>query len=681
MSEKKIFTLVVSGLFILLIVAYSNHFNNGFHFDDFHTIVNNPAIRDLGNLPQFFSDPTMFSSSPNHRGVRPLVTTSIALDYKFGNGLTPFFFQLSTFLWHIGLCIILFLVYRKILSVYNRQTWTKYIALFGAAWFGLHTAGAETLNYIISRSDVLSTFFIVLSLWLFIAFPERRKRFGYILAALVGIFAKETVPVLVILLFFYLLYFEKGLSIGDLFKKSNRSEVKQIILTLLPITIAIALVQLYMLSKMQGASVSYGMSNPIGYYWLTQTWVWFLYFKSFFLPLHLSADSDLDVITSFTDPRVLGGLVFVALLIYTIIKTSKKPGNRAISFGLIWFAASLLPTSLVPFAEVMNDHRMYFAFTGLSLSVVTALGNWIQSREKVLLQKGAWKDGILAACVLVIGLNAYGVFQRNKVWRTEETLWYDVTQKSPNNGRGWMNYGLTLMERGDYQNALVCYLKALPLSPMYSTLMVNLGIVYGGLNQPANAESYFKRAISLAPQNPESYSYYSRYLAMSGDLKDAKWVANQALSLNAVDIVALDAKMLALQGLKEWGDLEKTAMNKLALFPGDVNALNFLAAAKNKKAAVEVSPKPLLTPKTAADFIDLSLILYRQGKFEESIRACEDALKLDPRSADAYSNIGAAYNSLGQFDKGIDACRKALAIDPNHQYAKGNLNWALSGKK
>ncbi|MEL4403227.1 hypothetical protein AAEJ42_23705, partial [Shewanella algae] len=75
--------------------------------------------------------------------------------------------------------------------------------------------------YIISRSDVLSTFFIVLSLIVYILFPDKRKYLLYLIPAIIGIFAKETVPVMVLLLFFYLLLFESDLSVADIFKKEH----------------------------------------------------------------------------------------------------------------------------------------------------------------------------------------------------------------------------------------------------------------------------------------------------------------------------------------------------------------------------------------------------------------------------------------------------------------------------
>lgn len=51
--------------FALLIAAYANHFENGFHFDDYHTIVNNLYIRNIHNIPAFF--PTPKCSAPIQR--------------------------------------------------------------------------------------------------------------------------------------------------------------------------------------------------------------------------------------------------------------------------------------------------------------------------------------------------------------------------------------------------------------------------------------------------------------------------------------------------------------------------------------------------------------------------------------------------------------------------------------
>lgn len=48
-------------LAILGVGIYSNSLQNGFHYDDLHHIVKNPHIRDINNIPSFFTDPGTFS--------------------------------------------------------------------------------------------------------------------------------------------------------------------------------------------------------------------------------------------------------------------------------------------------------------------------------------------------------------------------------------------------------------------------------------------------------------------------------------------------------------------------------------------------------------------------------------------------------------------------------------------
>src|SRR5947207_12451187 len=102
-------------LSIALVAAYANHFHNSFHFDDAHTIVTNAAIQDLRNIPMFFRDATTFSSLPSNQSYRPLVSTLLAIDYRLGGGLNPFWFHLSIFAVFAALTLLLaFVIYRLI---------------------------------------------------------------------------------------------------------------------------------------------------------------------------------------------------------------------------------------------------------------------------------------------------------------------------------------------------------------------------------------------------------------------------------------------------------------------------------------------------------------------------------------------------------------------------------------
>src|SRR5581483_8047023 len=80
------FLIVAALAFTAILAAYSDHFTNAFHFDDFHTITSNPYVHSLGNLPRFFRDAHTFSILPEHGSYRPLVSASVALDYSLAHG-------------------------------------------------------------------------------------------------------------------------------------------------------------------------------------------------------------------------------------------------------------------------------------------------------------------------------------------------------------------------------------------------------------------------------------------------------------------------------------------------------------------------------------------------------------------------------------------------------------------
>jgi len=659
--------------FALLIAAYANHFENGFHFDDYHTIVNNLYIRNIHNIPAFFADPKMFSSDPTHWGLRSVVTTTLAIDYWLGGSLDPFWFQMSTFIWHILLCVVLFFMYRSILKSSFKDSWPGYLAIAATSWFALHTANAETLNYIISRSDVLSTFMITLSLFIYISWPGKRKYCLYIIPAILGVFAKETVLVLVILLFFYILIFEKELSFGDLFRTKNFNKVLGVFLQILPLTIAVVIVQIYTLTRISSIP---GITNPLLPYVLTQSYVWVHYFIAFFLPMNLSADSDWTVINNYFDERIIIGCVFIIVLLVTIIKTSAKKETRPIAFGLIWFSAALLPTSLAPFAEVTNDHRMYFPFIGLALSVITYAGILIERYSKLFNAK-YYYGALIIAFFLVLGLNAYGVSERNKVWHDDESLWSDVVKKSPLNGRGLMNYGVVQMGKGNYAVAKDYFRRAQVYVPTYNVLYLNMAVADGYLHDPTEAEDNFNNAIAFGPNDFNSYLSYAEYLNANGKAARAQEMAQKAMNINPYSEQVLNTLMIIDNELEQWGDLEKIAHRLLSISPTNKNGQVALTAAQ-KHLPMVLNGLVFSLPVTAVDYVNLSFSYYNLGLYAKSIDACNTALKLKPNYDLAYCNIGAAYLKLGQWDQSIAASKKALSINPANTLANNNLKAAES---
>ncbi len=657
--------------FALLLVwttgVYWNHFQNSFHFDDAHTIVENVAIRKLDNLGRFFVDPSAFSVLPTHQSYRPILSVSLALDYWLGGGLKPLAFHLSTFAWYLALLWVLYRLYVRLLAadpgsnpeILGQTDQQPWLALFATALFALHPASAETVNYIIQRGDLYSTLGVAASLLLYLARPQWRKYGIYLIPFLFGALSKPPALVFPILLIVYLYLFETGS-----WARTLRAAVPSLALG----------AALAILHREMTAPTFNGGGGPAGAYWITQTWITLRYFGTFFWPVHLTADDDTSLFVGFP-PEAMAGTAFLLVLATIIAWTARRQDTKPIAFGLSWFLITLAPTSLMPLAEPANDHRLFLPFVGLVLAVCSA-GKLLLDRMPPV----AWRIAAVAG-LLALAASSALTYQRNEVWRTEETLWRDVTEKSPRNGRGWMNYGLTQMSRGNYDVALQCLERAAALSPNYPLVEINTGIVLAALNRGAEAEAHFLHALELAPAAYTSHHYYGRWLLQNKRYAEAIARLTQGIAANPGNLDGYHLLMQAYFEQQNWSALEPLARQALTLDPADAVAQRYLdqiAQLDQDLARQQAAAAKSATPEA---YLSLSLAYYRAGRFPDCVSAAEKAAELGHDFADAYNNLAACHNALGQWDEGIAAATHAIASDPANQLARNNLAWAIFQKQ
>lgn len=673
---------IFSIIAIVVLLVYSNHFNNGFHLDDTHTILENTYIKDIKNLPLFFKDGTTFSSLPSNQSYRPMVTASIAFDYWLGKSFEPFYFHLSMFIAFLFQGLLMMFFYWKILEKINVPTKLNIVfTSLATAWYLLHPVNAETINYVISRSDSYSTFFVILAFVIYMYSPIARKFHLYLIPIALGVLTKEPVVVFAGLLFLYQICFEQQVDLKKLLEKLDKKEiekVKLVIWTSLP-AILFSIASVVFLGLMRPKTYTPGGISLVNYL-ITQPYVIAHYVASLFLPIWLSIDTDWSPFNSMAEPRIFIGLAVLAFLVYAMIRSSQEEKLRPICFGLGWFFLTLLPTSLVPLAEVLNYHRPFFPYIGLIIAVFAMLAILL-SKNNFISARGELKPTILVLLIVFVGFYGLGTHLRNKVWETEESIWEDAVKKSPQNGRALMSYGLVLMGKANYPEAEKYMMKALEYTPQYSYLHVNIGILKEAIGQTAEAEKYFKQAINYGNIYPTVFFFYARFLKKQNRLPEAVENLKKALSLapNHPDSQRMIMDIYQEQG--DFASLDSMASQVLKQNPSNIEARFYLEAAKNKQSPLDTAKAQAYAKNTPQALLDLSLKYYLAGKYEECISVANEALKLKPDYAEAYNNICTAYNGLNQWDKAIPACEQAIKLKPDFQLAKNNLAWAIDEKK
>ena len=107
----------------------------------------------------------------------------------------------------------------------------------------------------------------------------------------------------------------------------------------------------------------------------------------------------------------------------------------------------------------------------------------------------------------------------------------------------------------------------------------------------------------------------------------------------------------------------------------------------NNNNTVAASPATNNSPVNAAQqavntnpgwetYVNLGLALYYAHDYPASLKAYQKALEYNPKVALIYSDIGVSYGAMGQWEEQIKYCEEALKIDPDFQLAKNNITWA-----
>src|SRR5690242_20484830 len=145
-----------------LAVAYGGGFGIGVYFADSYGLQDNRAILSLAHIPTLFTDHFTLTSLRTNIDVRPVLTTSFALNYAI-SGVDPWSYHAANLLLHFVTAWMVFLLVRDHLWWPAEERGpgggAELPAAAAALFFAFAPVNSQALNYMWARSALLCTTF------------------------------------------------------------------------------------------------------------------------------------------------------------------------------------------------------------------------------------------------------------------------------------------------------------------------------------------------------------------------------------------------------------------------------------------------------------------------------------------------------------------------------------------
>ena len=553
--------LVLLIFFLIGSVTYLNTLNNPFEYDDDVVVVKNVNIREIGNIPRFFFDPSLAANDPKIAGhYRPLVITSYAINYTLG-GLSPVGYHLVNLAFHVGSAFLVFLIVSAMSGGMGHGAWA---ALAAGLIFLVHPFNAEAVNYITARSSLMSGFFYLMGFYCWVRFRGQASGnysstvfySASLLAFAAGMLSKEVVITLPIVFWLYDLYFT--------LRPAPRTLLNwRTYISYLPFVFIVVIPYIVIRISSFGGVLPH-FKRDIWTQIFTALPVLILHWKMFLIPVLLTPVHYVKIYSTFWSfPVISSSLILTGYAVIAILLLrSSSYLCKVVSFFMSWFFIVLLPTAIIPLNAIFQENRGYLAV----VSFVVLAGVAIGELEKIRLRK----VGVVLLVFLIVIYSAL-VFQRNRVWKDELTLWSDTVQKVPQSPLGFTALGVAYQRLGMYNNAFDAYHKALILggesnfivhdsvARIYMTQKKwdmaaqsfekailafsnkaethhDLAVAYFRMDRLDLSEKHFKEAAGLNPKHYKSYYNMGVLYTKKGMLEEAAQAYQKSLSLSPGDL-------------------------------------------------------------------------------------------------------------------------------------------------
>jgi len=460
----------------VVVFVYAVGSSNPFHYDDLHSIRDNPHIRSLDNIPAFFTRPDYFTADPRSAMYRPLVLVSYALNYALDKSEVRSYHWVNIGIHAINSGLVLLLAHMLL----KRFT----VAFMAACIFALHPVNSEVVNYISSRSESLCALFFLSSLIAYIkarsATKYRATKYGTALAAFACALLCKSIAVTLLPL---LLAFE-------LCFPARMRPTRTVLIWIGPFFAPVMLYGLIIQNMLKTALVDAPVRS-MGVQLATQLKALVYYATLLCYPWELNVEHQFALGGNELAVWLSAGCIF-SLFVWVWFS------GALARFLSMWSLVILTPTLIVPLNVLVNEHRLYLVSIAFSIGLACAFAN-------VLRQATVSKIGAMCCISLVLIFCSLDV-QRTLTWSSSEKVWAASLEHSPYMPRPHLYMGNVHREASRNQRALDSYAKALVVHPEVLSggdlvsIYNNMGATYLAMERFDEAVAAYEKTLAIDPE-------------------------------------------------------------------------------------------------------------------------------------------------------------------------------------
>lgn len=244
-----------------------------------------------------------------------------------------------------------------------------------------------------------------------------------------------------------------------------------------------------------------------------------------------------------------------------------------------------------------------------------------------------------------------------------------------------LNEQLALYEQGNLKGALTQLQCALTLQPQDSSLLNQIGRIYGELGDYQNALSYLDLAVQYDSSNVLAYSNRGWVYTMTGHYSEALRDLNRALELDPTQAYLYSLRAVVYRSLGDFNSAEQDIQRALSLSNKLLNNKSYEPQLDDGSFGTSIEGEIGETSDTspAANTLrQAGETFYLGGEYEQAIIAYEALVAFEANNPEYYFRLGFSYKALDQDAEAIPYLKQALILDSNYIAAHYGLAIAYS---